>query len=122
MTNLNNALHELREEHRQVQKQAKQLEEAISAIEGLAGRNTSTIARNGAQPSRTVSAAARRRMARAQKARWTKWRESKTTLSAKTAGKAPAKRILSASARRKIAAAQRARWARFRARQEKKAA
>jgi hypothetical protein len=33
MTNLNNALHELREEHRQIQKQAKQLEEAISAIE-----------------------------------------------------------------------------------------
>lgn len=120
MTNLNNALHELREEHKQVQKQVRQLEEAISAIEGLAG--TSTIARHGAQPSRTISAAARRRMARAQKARWTKWRESKTTLSAKTAGKAPAKRILSASARRKIAAAQRARWARFRARQEKKAA
>jgi hypothetical protein len=98
------------------------LEEAIYAIEGLAGRNSSKTARNGAQLGRTISASARKRMARAQKARWTKWRESKTTLSAKIAGKAPAKRILSASGRRKIAAAQRARWARFRARQEKKAA
>jgi hypothetical protein len=122
MTNLNNALHELREEHKQVQRQVKQLEEAISAIEGLAGGNSLKIARNGAQPGRTISATARRRMARAQKARWTKWRESKTTSSAKLAGKAPVKRILSASGRRKIAAAQRARWARFRARQEKKAA
>ena len=120
MTNLNHALSELREERKLAQKQVKQLEEAISAIKGLAG--SSTIARYGTQPSRTISAAARRRMARAQKARWTKWRESKTTLSAKTAGKAPMKRILSSSARRKIAAAQRARWARFRARQEKKAA
>jgi hypothetical protein len=57
------------------------------------------------KPKRTVSAASRRKMALAQKARW-----------AKVNGHAQKpKRTMSASARRKIAAAQRARWAKFRA-------
>ena len=50
---------------------------------------------------RTISAAGRRRIAAAQRARW-----------AKVRGKAATpKRTMSASSRRKIAAAQRARWA-----------
>ena len=52
---------------------------------------------------RTISAAGRKRIAAAQRARW-----------AKVRGKAAPKRTMSASSRRKIAAAQRARWAKVR--------
>jgi hypothetical protein len=55
-------------------------------------------------PVRTISAAGRKRIAAAQRARW-----------AKVKGKAAPKRTMSASSRRKIAAAQRARWAKVRA-------
>jgi hypothetical protein len=53
---------------------------------------------------RTISAAGRKRIAAAQRARW-----------AKVRGKVAPKRTMSASSRRKIAAAQRARWAKVRA-------
>ena len=68
----------------------------------------------GSQPKRKVSAAARRRMARAQKARWAKSRNgSPSSRAGKAYGAARVKRTLSPAARRKIAAAQRARWAQF---------
>jgi hypothetical protein len=54
-------------------------------------------------PVRTISAAGRKRIAAAQRARWAK---------VKGKGKAAPKRTMSASSSRKIAAAQRARWAR----------
>ncbi len=67
------------------------------------------------KPKRIISAASRRKMALAQKARWASVRkQSQPVVVAKT-GSAPAKRTMSASARRKIAAAQKARWAKFRA-------
>ena len=59
---------------------------------------------------RTISAAGRKRIAAAQRARWAKQKQTQKP-----------KRTMSASARRKIAAAQKARWAKLRA-QEKKAA
>jgi hypothetical protein len=65
------------------------------------------------EPRRTLSAAARRKMSLAQKARWAK-RASTNVVAFKP------KRTMSASARRKIAAAQRARWAK--AKLQKKAA
>jgi hypothetical protein len=55
-------------------------------------------------PVRTISAAGRKRIAAAQRARWAKVRGKTAT----------PKRTMSASSRRKIAAAQRARWAKFR--------
>jgi hypothetical protein len=57
-------------------------------------------------PVRTISAAGRKRIAAAQRARWARVRVK---------GKAAPKRTMSASSRRKIAAAQRARWAKVRA-------
>jgi hypothetical protein len=53
-------------------------------------------------PVRTISAASRKRIAAAQRARWAKVRGKVKT----------SKRTMSAASRRKIAAAQRARWAR----------
>ena len=117
MANLQSALQQLRDERKQAEQQIETLDKAISAIEGIVGRSPGTT-RNG-RTGRIVSAAARRRMAQAQKARWAKVHAK---AGGKAAGTARKKRVLSAAARRKIADAQRARWARFRAKHQKAAA
>lgn len=116
MANLDNVLHELRAEHKQAQLQVAKLNEAISVIAELVTASSETST-NGTHPRRAVSAATRRRMVQAQRARWSKVGKGPQPVSS---GAAP-KRTLSVAARRKIAAAQRERWAKFRA-QEKKAA
>jgi hypothetical protein len=121
MADLVNVLDQLREERKQAQLEIEKLNSAISALEGIVGRSNSTSSRNGIQPKRVVSAAARRRMARAQRARWAKAR-GKSQAAGKAISAAPVKRTLSVQARRKIAAAQRARWAQVRADRQKKAA
>jgi len=116
MANLTDALRQLREERERAQSQVERLGSAISVLEDLVGRNGSRTVRTRARSGRVVSAAARRRMAAAQRARWAKVRtQSQTNSSAKSSGTATAKRTLSVAARRKIAAAQRARWARVKA-------
>jgi hypothetical protein len=114
MGNLTNALQQLREERKQVQSQVEKLDQAISVIESLNGLGT---VRQANQPTRTISAASRRKMARAQKARWAKARETShpIALAKPTPAPAPVKRSMSAAARRKIAAFQRARWAKLKA-------
>jgi hypothetical protein len=120
MGNLQNALQELRAERKQAQFKLEKLDTAISVIESLNGTGT---VHQTSQPTRVISAASRRKMARAQKARWAKVRkESQPVVAiAKTTGSAPVKRTMSAAARRKIAAAQRARWAKLKAQQNKAA-
>jgi hypothetical protein len=73
-----------------VQKQLRRIDEALSAL----GSNS-----NGT--SRTISAAGRKRISLAQKARWAKQ------------GTIKPKSTISAAGRKRIAAAQRARWAKF---------
>src|SRR5450755_3432503 len=109
MSNLSSALQQLRQEHKPAEQQLKQLQSAISVIEGLVGRNGTGASRNGTRPGRTMSAAGKARIAAAQRARWAKVRKGSQVAGTKTV---PVKRRMSASARRKIAAAQRARWAR----------
>jgi len=116
MGNLNNALQELRAERKQAQLQVEKLDQAISVIESLNGSGASGKAN---QPSRTISAASRQKMAKAQKARWARARKESQP-AARPTDSAPVKRTMSASARRKIAAFQRARWAKIK--QQKKAA
>jgi chromosome segregation ATPase len=115
MSNLENALAQLREEHKQAQQQVEKLQSAISVIEDLVGRrNGSVRAINAVRPRHTVSAASRRKMALAQRARWA--RVNKESQPAAVTGKtttAPVKRTMSVAARRKIAAFQRARWAKL---------
>jgi hypothetical protein len=116
MSNLENALRELREKRSQAQIEIDKLDQIISGIESLNGTGESHKA---TQPTRivsvpakrTMSAAARRKISLAQKARW-----------AKQNGQTPkAKRKISAAGRKRIAAAQRARWAKVRAQQKKAA-
>ena len=81
----------------------RHVDAALSVVGKLGGGSSHT------KPGRTMSAAARRKISLAQKARW-----------AKTKGHLPKpKRTMSASARRKIAAAARARWDKFRAAKKK---
>jgi phage major head subunit gpT-like protein len=113
MANLTSALQQLRAERREAQLQVEKLGRAISVIESLNGSGTS---RQATQPTRIVSAASRRRMARAQKARW-----AKRAAANGQENSAKPRRTMSLAARRKIAAAQRARWARTRGQQKKAA-
>jgi hypothetical protein len=112
MANLENALQELRTERKQAQLHVEKLDQAISVIESLNGSGTSPDTN---QPKRIISAASRRKMALAQKARWA--RAGKGSQPAKEASGSTHKKghTMSAAARRKIAAAQRARWAKVKA-------
>jgi hypothetical protein len=113
MSNLDNALRELREKRSHAQIEIEKLDQIISGIESLNG--TGAAPSKTGQPKRIISAASRRKMALAQKARWASVRKhSRPTLVAKSTGSAPAKRTISAAGRKRIAAAQRARWAKVR--------
>jgi hypothetical protein len=114
MANLTNALQQLRAEQREAQLHVKKLGQAISVIESLNGSGTP---RSGNQATRIISAASRRKMARAQKARWAKFRKGPEPV-AKTTGSAPVRHTISAAGRKRIAAAQRARWATVKAGQK----
>jgi hypothetical protein len=75
MTNISTALARLREDHRNAQKQAQQLSEAISVLERLTkGKG---VASGSGRAKRVLSAAGRRRISLAQKARWAKLRQTK---------------------------------------------
>lgn len=117
MSNLQNALRELREKRHRAQMEVEKLNQVISGIESLNGTETSQKA---TQPTtRVISAASRRKMAQAQRARWANIRkQSQSGPGGKAVAATPAKRIMSAAARRKIAAAQRARWAKVKAQQK----
>jgi hypothetical protein len=107
-------------ERKQAQARVESIDQAILVIESLKG--TGTI-RQANQPTRIISAASRRKMAQAQRARWARAKNASQPLVAiaKPTGAAPVKRTMSAAARRKIAAFQRARWAKVKAQQKRAA-
>ncbi len=78
MTNIANAIDRLREERRDAQNQVQKLGEAISVLEKLTrGGGSTTQATAGRRGRRVLSAAGRRRISLAQKARWAKMRQTK---------------------------------------------
>ena len=96
---------------KELEQERSRLDQVIQVIGNLVGRNGTGIRIKTRRSKRTLSAAARRKISLAQKARWAKTRRTV----------APTKvRTMSRVARNKIAAAQRARWAKVR--QQKKAA
>ena len=108
MANWSGLVKQLKDERDRVEKQLSALNAALTAFVGVySGEPASTV--NG---KRTVSAAARRKMSLAQKARWAK-------AATNAAPNVNRKRNAQLPSRRKIAAAQRARWAKLKA--EKKA-
>lgn len=114
MPSLGNALQELREERKGTQLRLEKLNQVISAIESLNG--TGAASSKSVQPKRIISIASRRKMARAQKARWATIKKGSQAVVAvaKSAGSAP-KRTMSAAARKRISMVQKARWAKIRA-------
>jgi hypothetical protein len=114
MSNLENALKELREKRSKTRIEIEKLDQIISGIESL---NGTAVLHQPTQPIRIVSAASRRKMALAQKARWASVRKQSQPAAAvaKTTSSTPAKRTMSVAARKKIAATQKARWAKIRA-------
>jgi hypothetical protein len=110
MANLTEVLKELQSER-------DRLEQAIKALQPLVSMNGQP--KTGREATRPrLSAAARRRIAAAQRARWARIRAGNS----KANSAKPRSRVVSIAARRKMAAAQKARWAKVRAQQRKKAA
>jgi hypothetical protein len=115
MSTLDNALHELRTRRSGMHVELAKLDQIIAGIESLNGAGARNLRRpaqlaltktTASTPGkRTMSAAARRKISLAQKARW-----------AQVQGHTPkSKHTISAAGRRRIAAAARARWAKIRA-------
>ena len=70
MANLAGVLEELQQER-------TKLDQAIEVIGKLVGRNGTGRRARGSRPKRTLSVAARRKIAAAQRARWAKVRQTK---------------------------------------------
>jgi hypothetical protein len=95
----------------------QEVEAEITKLERVA-HVLKTLSSNGDAPlgkRKGMSAAARKKISLAQKARWAKRSTTSKTLTMKP------KRTMSVSARKRIAAAQRARWAKVKAQQKKAA-
>ena len=101
---------ELRAERTNLVNELKHVDAALSVLGKVSG-GPHTKAN---QPTRIISAASRRKMALAQRARWAKLRKESQPGAA-----APVERTMSVAARRKIAAAQRARWAKVKGQRKK---
>jgi len=97
-----NIVAQLRVERDKIAPQLNALDNALRALGGL------NSARAGGRGPRTMSAAARAKIAASQRARWAKVKGQKVVSIAR-------KRRISAAGLARIRAAQRARWAKFRA-------
>jgi hypothetical protein len=78
MSNLARVVQHLRKERDQAQRRVEQLGEALKALTGIGALRGTTTRHSRAHASgrkrRTMSAAARKRIAAAQRARWAKWK------------------------------------------------
>jgi hypothetical protein len=77
MTNLATVVQQLKKERDQSQKRIEQLDQALKALTGVSTKRTTTGRRGrvgASAKTRTMSAAARNRIAAAQRARWAKWK------------------------------------------------
>ena len=99
MENMSGVVRHLKKELERAQKEVRRFGAALAALGSPNSKGR-----------RTLSAAARRKISLAQKARWAKQKSSSQP-----------KRTMSAAARRKIAAAQRARWAAWKTTQKQAA-
>ena len=77
MTNIAKAVARLREERREAQNHVQKLGEAISVLEKLTRGSGFSAVAGAIRSKRVLSAAGRRRISLAQKARWAKLRQTK---------------------------------------------
>jgi hypothetical protein len=104
MTNLTSVVQQLKQERDRLGKQIQAIGAALAAF---------GAAYKGKSGRRTLSAAAREKIAAAQRARWAKVKGDKGQK--RNVVTTQKKGVLSDAARKKIAAAQRARWAKVKA-------
>ena len=75
MLTLTTAVRQLKQEKAQAQREVEKLDAAIRVLSGLAGTGRGLgRGRAGMGKRRTMSTAARKRIAAAQRARWAKWK------------------------------------------------
>jgi len=77
MANLGQMLEELKAKRNSTKKELAQLDEAIRVFKKLGASSSSVSQSEGPKKRRTMSAAARRKIAAAQRARWAKVRKQK---------------------------------------------
>jgi hypothetical protein len=78
MSNLDKVVLQLRKERDEVQKRVGQLDQALAALGSLDGLRTRGRSLQTSDRKRTtMSAAARKRIAAAQRARWAKWKAAR---------------------------------------------
>jgi hypothetical protein len=74
MANMANVVQQLRKERDQAQRKVEQLDEALKVLGSLGASLGRTGGGKRSGKKRTMSAAARKRIAAAQRARWAKWK------------------------------------------------
>jgi hypothetical protein len=75
MSSLSQILGDLQTQRKQISQELEQLDTAIRALQGVGGKNGATSTRSTVtKVHRTMSIAARKRIAAAQRARWAKWK------------------------------------------------
>ncbi len=102
----------------QLRQERNQIDQAISALEGLGGgsprRGRPAKSGQAGAPRRVMSAAARAKIAAAQRARWARQKgqsPAKSSSAAAAPKRATASRKMTPAARRKLSAMMKARWA-----------
>jgi hypothetical protein len=74
MANISQILGQLQAQRRQVESELGKIDAAITALQGLGAKSGGNGNRGGIPRRRVMSAAARKRIADAQRARWAKWK------------------------------------------------
>jgi hypothetical protein len=78
MLNLTNAVRQLKKEREQARRRLEQLDTALKALGGVGDLNRGSVrTRTTSGKRRPMSAAARKRIAAAQRARWAKWKAAR---------------------------------------------
>ena len=100
---------------KEVRAEIARLQQVLALLGHDAVRVQKAVGETSARPTRQISAAGRRRIGAAARARWAKIRAAKTAGNVSGNSGVKPRRKMSAGARKKIAAAQKARWAKIRA-------
>ena len=77
MPNLTGVIRQLQKERDRAQGQMERLNAALAALGGLGNQGRKAKGRREPQTRRPMSAAARKRIAAAQRARWAKWKAAR---------------------------------------------
>jgi|SRR5208337_677983 len=113
-TLMQSVISELQKERKRLEDQLHRVSAALNAFGNVYMHGSQPKAAGATRKSRTISAAGRKRIAAAQRARWATIKGQKVVSISARQG-----RKMSPAARRRIVAAQKARWAKWRKAQKK---